>query len=124
MEIELSNLALFHLTQENQFLINGFINKIQTTPEGFLKLKIHTKEGDKNLLINNKAMFVSKKSIPAKKSPGGFSAFIKKYIFNQRIISIEQIGFERIIKMEFPIFQLLTSLFHHLKSIFLSLLYS
>lgn len=101
MDLELSNLALHHLIDENQMLVNGFINKIQTTPEGLLKLKVHTKQGDKTVLINKKTIFISKKSVPAKQNPGGFSSFIKKYIFNQRIISLKQKDFDRIVIMEF-----------------------
>ncbi len=111
MNLELSNLALHHLIEENQVLLNGFINKVQTTPQGLLKLKIHTKEGDKNVLVNNKAIFISSNSISAKQNPGGFSSFIKKYIFNQRIISLTQKDFDRIVLMEFPSVILIFELF-------------
>lgn len=111
MDLEISNLALSHLIDENQILVNGFINKIQTTNEGFLKLKIHTKQGDKTVLANKKAILISKKSVPAKQNPGGFSSFIKKFIFNQRIISLKQKEFDRIIIMEFPTVFLIFELF-------------
>ena len=100
--IELPNLTLNHLVQENQVLVNGFINKVQTTEDNLLKLKIHTKTGDKTILINKKFFFISNKSEIAKQNPGGFSALLKKYLFNQRIISIKQKGFDRIVIIEFP----------------------
>lgn len=111
MNLNISNLTLHHLVEENQVLVNGFINKVQTTPEGFLKLKIHTKNGDKNLLVNEKAIFIAQNSINAKQNPGGFSAFLKKYIFNQRIVSLKQKEFDRIIIMEFPDVLLIFELF-------------
>lgn len=101
MEFALSNLALRHLIEENQILINGFINKVQTTDDNLLKLKIHTKQGDKTVIVNNNSIFISKTSISAKQNPGGFSSFIKKFIFNQRIISIKQKEFDRIVVIEF-----------------------
>jgi predicted ribosome quality control (RQC) complex YloA/Tae2 family protein len=111
MDLNISNLALHHLIEENQIIVNGFINKVQTTPEGLLKIKIHTKEGDKNLIATKNALFIAKNSINAKQNPGGFSAFLKKFIFNQRIISFEQRGFDRIVLMKFENFYLIFELF-------------
>lgn len=111
MDLALSNLALHHLIDENQIILNGFINKVQTTPMGFLKLKIHTKEGDKNLIATQNAIFLTKQSINANQNPGGFSSFIKKFIFNQRIISLKQKDFDRIVLMEFPDVFLIFELF-------------
>ncbi|MDD3083944.1 MAG: NFACT family protein, partial [Candidatus ainarchaeum sp.] len=111
MTIQISNLTLKHLIEENQILVNGFINKIQTTEDNLLKLKIHTKEGDKNILITQNFFFISKKSEPAKQNPGGFSAFLKKYLYNQRIISITQKELDRIVLIEFPNSILILELF-------------
>ncbi len=110
-KIALSNLTLSHLIQENQFLVNGFVNKIQTTQDNVLKMKVHTKLGDKNLVITSNYFFVSDKSILAKQNPGGFSAFLKKQLFNQRIISIKQKGLDRIILIDFPEKVLILELF-------------
>ena len=102
MNFALSNLALAHLIEENKILVNGFINKSQTTAEGLLKLKIHTKEGDKTVIFNENGFFISDQSMPAKQNPGGFSAFLKKFLFNQRIEKIEQKGMDRIVSFYFP----------------------
>ncbi len=112
MEITLSNLALKHLVLESQFLVNGFVNKSQSLDNGWLKLKVHTKEsGDKNLIITSNAFFVSNYSLSAKMHPGGFSALLKKYLMNQRIISLTQRGADRIIIFEFPSVFLIVELF-------------
>ena len=100
--IQLSNLALKHLVEENQLLVNGFINKIQTLENGWMKIKVHTKQGDKTLVVTPNSFFISKKALNAKQNPGGFSALLKKHLFNQRIISFTQRGLDRIIILEFP----------------------
>ena len=75
-------------------------------------MKVHTKEfGDKQLILAPNAIFVSSQSLQAKQSPGGFSAFLKKFIYNQRIITIKQHGLDRIIEMEFPKGKLIIELF-------------
>ncbi|MFA5763465.1 MAG: NFACT family protein [archaeon] len=111
MKFAVSNLALAHLVKENEILVNGFINKSQTTDDGLLKLKIHTKEGDKTILVNDKGFFISDQSMQAKQNPGGFSAFLKKYLFNQRIEKIEQHGMDRIVLFYFPSCILIFELF-------------
>ena len=101
--ISLSNLALRHLVEENQFLVNGFLNKIQSLDNRWIKIKVHTKElGDKNLIVTPNAFFISDVGLNARQNPGGFSAFLKKHIFNQRIISLKQYGLDRIVVFEFP----------------------
>lgn len=100
--VTLSNLALTHLVGELQIFVNGFLNNSQSLDNGWLKLKIHTKLGDKLLLVTDNTLFISNKSIPAKQNPGGFSALIKKHLFNQRIISLTQYGADRLVILEFP----------------------
>ena len=110
-KVSLSNLALKHLVEELQILENGFINKSQTLENGWLKLKVHTKQGDKNLVITPTALFLSEKSLQAKQSPGGFSALLKKYLFNQRIISLKQHSVDRVVVFKFPEHFLVVELF-------------
>ena len=103
MDFQLSNLALSHLVEELQFLENSFVNNVQTLENNWLKMKVHTKQfGDKNLILTPNSLFISNYSLPAKGSPGGFSALLKKYLFNQRIISLKLHGVDRIVVMEYP----------------------
>ena len=110
-KVQLSNLALKHLVDENQLIVNGFINKIQTLENSWMKFKVHTKEGDKTLVVTPNSFFISNKSLNAKQNPGGFSAFLKKHLFNQRIITFEQHGVDRIVILEFPEKYLILELF-------------
>jgi len=98
----LSNLTLRHLVEELSYLENGFVNKLQTLENGWIKIKVHTKQGDKNLIITPNYFFVSNTPLKANQNPGGFSAFLKKHLFNQRIVAMKQKGFDRIVLLEFP----------------------
>jgi len=112
MDFQLSNLALKHLVEELQFLENGFVNNVQTLENNWIKMKVHTKQfGDKNLILPPNALFISNYSLPAKQSPGGFSALLKKYLFNQRILSLKLHGVDRIVMLEFPEIILILELF-------------
>jgi predicted ribosome quality control (RQC) complex YloA/Tae2 family protein len=112
MDIQLSNLALSHLVEELKFLENGFVNNVQSLENGWMKIKVHTKtQGDKQLVIAPNAVFVSNYSLQAKQNPGGFSALLKKYLDNQRILSIKQHGVDRIVLLEFMELFLVLELF-------------
>ena len=75
-------------------------------------MKVHTKEfGDKQLILAPNAIFASSQSLQAKQSPGGFSAYLKKFLYNQRMITIKQHGLDRIIEIEFPECKLIVELF-------------
>ena len=112
MEIQLSNLALHHLVEELSYFENGFVNNIQTLENNWIKIKVHTKEfGDKQLVLAPNAIFASSQSLQAKQSPGGFSAFLKKFLYNQRMVLIKQHGLDRIIQIDFPECKLIIELF-------------
>ncbi len=112
MNYTLSNLALKHLVEELGYLVNGYVNKVQMLDNNWIKIKVHTKEfGDKNLILTPNVFFVSKTPLNAKQNPGGFSALLKKYLFNQRIISIRQHSLDRIIIFQFPSVFLVVELF-------------
>ncbi len=109
--VTLSNLALKHLVGELAFLENGFVNNIQSLENGWMKMKIHTKQGDRTIAFTDNSIFVLEKSIPAKQNPGGFSALLKKYLYNQRVVSLNQHGADRIVVFEFPNHFLIAELF-------------
>jgi predicted ribosome quality control (RQC) complex YloA/Tae2 family protein len=112
MEIQLTNLTLKHLVEELSFLENGFVNNVQSLENGWTKMKIHTKvQGDKQLIITPNSLFLSNYSLPARQNPGGFSALMKKYLDNQRIVSIKQHGIDRIVVFEFLDLFLIIELF-------------
>ncbi|MFA5125683.1 MAG: NFACT family protein [archaeon] len=112
MEIQLSNLALKHLIEELKFIENGFVNNVQTLENNWIKMKVHTKQfGDKQLILTPNSLFVSNSSLAAKQNPGGFSALLKKYLNNQRIVSLAQRGADRIAIIDFPEVVIILELF-------------
>ncbi|MCX6801042.1 MAG: NFACT family protein [Candidatus Diapherotrites archaeon] len=110
-EISLSNLALKHLVEELQVLVNGFVNKVQVLENHWIKMKVHTKNGGKDLVISPNSFFISEYSIPARMQPSGYPSLLKKYLFNQRVVSITQKGVDRIVVLEFPEHFLVLELF-------------
>ncbi|MFH1587899.1 MAG: hypothetical protein ABIA76_01005, partial [Candidatus Diapherotrites archaeon] len=71
--MELTNIALAsHLDFLQKELVNGFINKIQRLPNGFTKIKIHTKQGTKDLIIADKAVYLTQYMFEAQKNASGF----------------------------------------------------
>ncbi|MFH1240686.1 MAG: NFACT family protein [Candidatus Diapherotrites archaeon] len=112
MEIEITNLTLRYLVEEIKLLAeNSHINKIQTLPNQWLKIKVHTKEGTKDLIASPTVIYFTQYSIPAKMHSSGFSAFLKKHLFNRRILKIEQKGFDRVVVFEFEQNYLIFELF-------------
>lgn len=101
-QISLSNLSLKHLVEELQVLVNGFVNNVQVLENHWIKMKVHTKQGGKDLIIAPNALFISEYSIPARMQPSGYPSLLKKHLFNQRILSIKQHGLDRIVIFGFP----------------------
>ncbi len=100
--MELTNLALaYQVHYLNKELINGFVNKVQRLENGYTRIKIHTKNGSKDLIIAEKAVFITSYGYSAKKNFNGFEALLKKILYNKRIKQIIQPEYERTIRIEF-----------------------
>lgn len=112
MQLELTNLTLRYLIEELKPLLEGaHVNKIQELPNNWLKIKLHTKQGTKDLIISPSALYFTSYSIPAKMQTSGFGAFLRKHLSNKRIISVSQKGFDRVVILEFENFFLIAELF-------------
>ena len=93
-------------------LLEGTIlRKVQELPNEWLKLKLQTKQGTKDLIITPNAFFVTSFSMPAKQQSSGFGAFLRKRLSNKRIISLKQHSFDRIVLLEFDEYFLVLELF-------------
>ncbi|MBN2126827.1 MAG: NFACT family protein [Candidatus Diapherotrites archaeon] len=110
--MELTNIALaYQVNFLNEELKLGFINKLQRLDNGFIKIKVHTKKGSKDLIIANNAAFITQYSFPASQNSSGFEGYAKKILFNKRINEITQPEYERTIKIEFEDFNLICEFF-------------
>lgn len=111
--METSNLTLAYLVAELKQAVEGtFINSIQSLNENTLKIKLHSKEqGTIELIAAANALYRTNYKLKVQEKQSGFAAFLKKRLYNKRILSIEQHGFDRIIEMHFAESDLVFELF-------------
>ncbi|VVB99812.1 Uncharacterised protein [uncultured archaeon] len=96
------NLAICRLLAELKPLLEGaYVNNASEIGKGVLKLKLHTKQGSKDLIITQWSAFITKYSIAASPKKTNFTAALKKELYNRRIMSIEQHGLDRVLEMKF-----------------------
>jgi len=88
----------------NEQLLNGKINKIVQPEKEELLITINTTEGNKRLLISANAslpfLFITPDNKTAPITAPGFCMLLRKHIGAGRIISIEQVGFERVVRFK------------------------
>ena len=110
--MQIPNISLAYLVAELSPLLEGsIVRKVQELENNWLKLKLQTKQGTKDLIVAPNAFFVTSYSLPAKQQTSGFGAFLRKKISNKKILSIKQKGFDRIVLLEFDDFFLVLELF-------------
>lgn len=116
--MQVNNLTLAFLLEEiRPILLNGFVNKIQQIQNGVFKIKVHTKEGSKDLIATETGLFITNYSFPAKLNPNTFFSILKKTLSNKKIISITQHEFDRVVQIEFSDYYLILEFFHNSNAI-------
>lgn len=100
---ELTAFDVNNFVKDIQFLIGSKLENVYQTDSKNIYLQIYTIERQKQLLriISGKAFFLTKFRPEFPENLLRFCTFLRKYIQNARIISIEQVNFERIIKLIF-----------------------
>jgi predicted ribosome quality control (RQC) complex YloA/Tae2 family protein len=110
--MELTGLALaYHLRFLEKELVNGHVNKIQELENGFLRFKVHTKNGSLALVLGDKSIYVTSFVLPAKKVPTHPAVILKKYLNNRKIISFSQNNLDRSCVIEFSEYRLFCEFF-------------
>ncbi|MCX6799489.1 MAG: NFACT family protein, partial [Candidatus Diapherotrites archaeon] len=110
--MQLTNLTLSYLVAEAQPLLrSSIVRKVQELPSGWLKMKLQTHSGSKDLVIAPSAFFFTSFALQAKQLTSGYGASIRKRIQNKRIIGIEQHGADRIAVLSFDNCTLVMELF-------------
>lgn len=100
MKNELSALDINQLVKEFQVLKNGKVDQIYQFDRKDLILQFFVSGKGKFMLrILPKFVFLTAKKQDA--TEFGFCKFLRKYLENARLLYIEQIGFERIVKLSF-----------------------
>ncbi|MGO1372065.1 MAG: Rqc2 family fibronectin-binding protein [Senegalia sp. (in: firmicutes)] len=102
--MSLDGITIRALVYELQYaLINGKINKVHQPENDELLLDIRNNGISKKLIIsassNNPRIHFTKDTKKNPMSPAMFCMLLRKHIQNGRILSIEQDGFERVIKI-------------------------
>lgn len=110
--MQITNLTLaFAVLESKQLLENSTVQKIQELENEWLKIKLRSKQGTKELIITPQIWFFSSYSMPAKKLSSGFGAFLRKHLENKKVLQIQQHSFDRIVFFEFADFFLVLELF-------------
>lgn len=102
MKRELSSFDLHHIMNELSFLVDAKVNQVYQPDENSIAIEFHKSgKGTFFLRINPKFIFLSSKKQKNPETPFNFCIALRKYLKNSRLISIKQIGFERIVSIEF-----------------------
>jgi len=110
--MQIPNLTLAYLIAELKPIVEGgIVRNVQELSNGWLKLKLQSKQGSKDLIITPGALFLTGYSFPAKQMTSGYGAFLRKHLRNKRIISLQQHGSDRVALIEFPESTLVLELF-------------
>ncbi|MDD5147839.1 MAG: NFACT family protein [Candidatus ainarchaeum sp.] len=110
--MQIPNLTLAYAVAESRQIIEtSMVRKVQELENNWLKAKLHSKQGQKDLIIAPQALFLSDYSIPAKQSSSGFGGFLRKHLEGKKILKISQQGFDRVVFLEFQDFFLILELF-------------
>ena len=98
----LDNLTLACLIKELLGLFeNAYINKVAELKNGYLKLKLHTKNGSKDLILYPTGFFMSSYSLQARHGKSNLAIALKSELYNKKIVSIKQNELDRVVEIKF-----------------------
>ncbi len=112
LPLEVPNLSIAYLLRELEPLVVGaFIERAQDLEKNWFKLRLRSKNGTLHLVFSPKGFFVANYRVDARQQSSGFGAFLGKRIQGKKILSLEQLGSERIVKLSVEGFALVAELF-------------
>jgi len=110
--MQIANISLAYQIAELKPVIEGSVlRKVQELENKWLKIRLQTRQGTKDLIAAPSALFLTEYSMPARQTTSGYGAFLRKHLANKRITSLEQHGLDRIVVMQFEEFFLVFELF-------------
>jgi predicted ribosome quality control (RQC) complex YloA/Tae2 family protein len=110
--MQIPNISLaYEIAELSPLIEDSILRKVQELSNSWLKLKLQTRQGTKDLVITPNAFFVTSYSLPAKQNTSGFGAFLRKRISNKKILSLKQHSLDRITLLEFDEYFLVLELF-------------
>lgn len=98
---ELTAFDISNLVKESAFLVGGKVDNIYQTEQKDLYLQIYVRDKPKQLLriLAGKCFYLVSKRPEFPENPQRLCTFLRKYIGDSKIVSFEQVGYERIIKI-------------------------
>ncbi|RLI79246.1 30S ribosomal protein S13 [Archaeoglobales archaeon] len=99
--ISMSSFDIRACVNELQALIDGKIEKIYHYPPDEIRIKVYSKEGRKDLIIEaGRRIHLTKFPKQSPRFPSSFAMILRKHLEGGRIRKIEQYDFDRIVKIE------------------------
>lgn len=99
MDKKLSSFDLYYMTKELQFIVGSRIDKVFTDSNGVV-FQLYNQDLKKIYLrVHSELIFLTKERGDWTDSPDGFCLFLRKHLTNSRIVSVFQMGSERILKL-------------------------
>ncbi|MCR4368352.1 MAG: NFACT family protein [archaeon] len=96
------NLTLAYLLEELKPVLDGsYVNKVAELKNGYLKIKLHSKQGSKDLILAPNDIFLTSFSLQARHGKTNFAVAAKKELYNKRLVSIEQNHADRVVTLKF-----------------------
>lgn len=116
MKTSLAGLEIYYIVNELQFLTGARIDKIYVPSKKEILLQFHLPgKGKQQLKIDEKSIFLTHYKSPAAE-PSDFCMFLRKKLANAKLKKISQLGFERIVSLDFEVKQEAHSLIFELFS--------
>ena len=110
--MQIPNISLAYLVAELAPVLEGsIVRKVQELENGWLKFRMQTRQGTKDMIAAPDAIFITSFSIPAKQETSGYGAFLRKKLSNKKVLSLKQQGLDRIVTMQLEGFFLIFELF-------------
>ncbi len=100
--MEVDNFSVRCLVKEIEEVIKeSYVNKVSEIEQGVIKIKLHTKQGSKDLILSKNVFYLTSFSYQARHGKSAFVESLKKNLYNKRIVGIEQHGTDRVVKILF-----------------------
>ncbi|MBN2421046.1 NFACT family protein [Candidatus Woesearchaeota archaeon] len=98
---ELTAFDISNLVKEASFLVGGKVDNVYQTEQKDLYLQIYVRDKPKQLLriLAGKCFYLVSKRPEFPENPQRLCTFLRKHIGDSKIVSLEQVGYERIIKI-------------------------
>lgn len=110
-KIEIPGITFAYLIEELRYMENALVTKVQELPNDWIRIRLLTKNGQRDLVFTDNAFFSLEYAMQAKQQTSGFGAFLNKYLKMKRLLKIEQLNFERVFLFHFGSSILIAELF-------------